>query len=837
MNQDIRYYRRRSPRITIVLGLVLFVGSQAHADVLGRLHFIVKNADTEKPIAGATISVTDPANVVAPFTLTTDAKGEATTAALPARAWSVKTKADTFDEDDRSSTVVADNTTDVEVLMEPLKEKVIKVSGSKNVTRPGDVSQATVRAPSDLKSIPVSPANAQSFAKFIQTVPGAALDSVGQLHIDGEHSSDGLVLNGFQLPAAFQGRFGQILSPASIQSVDVLTGGYAPEYGRETAAILNVNLRAGTIDPFVNYSETYGSYSTFESGFTIGGQIGQEYGLPNDQGKKARRFAYLVSADGRTTANALESPQPDDQTAHNNGISYVSFGNFDYHASEKDTFNLTVSSNPARAEVANRTGLSSFYIPFGQGYGFGGLQAASSGLPTQEQDGQDIYQSDHNEFGVISYLRDINSKTQARLSFGLIHNGLDVLNNNPAVNLADLPADNSIEYNPTLIRNSRDAEGDGSITSTAGPHNMKFGFTIDRQTGLESYSLIPASQAALNNLLSGDPTDSTPDPTNVLYPLRPNGTSAATVTVGRSGYYNAAYAQDTWKFTKAFTANYGLRMETFTSDQVTQRDTESPLLQHIGLQMLEPRVNLSYALPGRTVVRASYNKLMIVPPSAQGAGIDIAVQPEKIDQYEGSIERQTGPGQSVKIREYQKDIRDQLDTGLLVPGTQIGVFVTDTIPRDLVRGTEISYNMFPSQPYGFNGYVSWANAVAHIDQGTQTEDGVYNDHDQLNTISTGFNYTCKHGETAGMVIDYGSGFASSQINNPDGTLYQNGRREPHTQVNLRFASAPLLKGKATVELDVQNLFDERNYLNFDSGFSGTRFEQGRFILLSVSGKL
>ena len=44
MNQNIRYYRRRTPRITIVLGLVLVIGSQAHADVVGRLKFIVKNA-------------------------------------------------------------------------------------------------------------------------------------------------------------------------------------------------------------------------------------------------------------------------------------------------------------------------------------------------------------------------------------------------------------------------------------------------------------------------------------------------------------------------------------------------------------------------------------------------------------------------------------------------------------------------------------------------------------------------------------------------------------------------------------------------------------------------
>jgi hypothetical protein len=823
MLQDIRFYRRRGPRITCVLGLILFVGSQAFADVVGRLQFTVKNADTDKGIAGAKIVISDPTNVSPPVTLATDGSGTATSAPLVNHAWSIKVSADEYDTDSRSVTVIPDVTTPVEVLMEPLKEKVITVRGQVNVTRPNNPNAGTQRDTTAMQKLPVTPSNNQSLKALIMTTPGMVSDSVGQLHPEGEHSSTSIYIDGFQLPGAFQGRFGQILSPTTIQNVDVLTGAFAPEYGRETAAILNVQLKAGTITPFASFSFQTGSWDTNELGMTLGGQFGTEYGTANDQGKRAKTVGYLFSFDARETQNSQESPQPDNQTAHNAGGSYVSFGNLNWHITDKDNLSLTVSDNPAKVEIANRTGLSSFYAPYGQGYGFLGLDPASSGLATQQQDGQDDYQNDHNEFGVLNYLKTIDEHTQARLSFGLTHNGLDILNHNPSINLGALPQDNSIEFNPTLIRNSRDAQGEGSVTTTVSAHTIKAGFSIDRQTGLESYQLTPASLDALNFLN---------DPANGLQLLAPNGDTSSTVSVARTGWYDAAYVQDTWRIDKRLTANYGFRLDEYSQDQTTSQNGGVGMVAHSDLNLLEPRLNLAYALPGRIVLRSSYNRLMIIPPSAQGAAPGQAVPPERIDQFDGSAEKQTGPGESFKVRAYLKEIVDQLDTGLLVPGTQIGAFVTDSIPKDYVRGFEVSYNLFPVRRYGLEGYLSYANSIAKTEDYTQS----FNDHDQNTTISAGSNYTFKHGEQVGLVDNYGSGVFSSVL-----TLASNGEavgaRTPHNELNFRLASAPNLgfKGSSLV-FEVENLFDDRTLLNFNSGFSGTRFQMGRTLLLSYQGR-
>ena len=61
---------------TILLAVIVLAGtSAAFADVLGRLQFTVKNADDEKPVEGAKITLHDTAGVHADMNLLTDKDG------------------------------------------------------------------------------------------------------------------------------------------------------------------------------------------------------------------------------------------------------------------------------------------------------------------------------------------------------------------------------------------------------------------------------------------------------------------------------------------------------------------------------------------------------------------------------------------------------------------------------------------------------------------------------------------------------------------------------------------------------------------------------------------
>ena len=283
----------------VVMGLTLFIGSQAFADVVGRLQFSVKNADDEKPVSGAKIEIDDPTNVSPPAFLTSDANGSATTGLLLNHAWKIKVTSGEFDTDTRTVTVVADTTTPIEVLLEPLQGE--GDHGQRNADRhpPEQPHRFAAAQRAGDAAVPHDAGQQAELQRADPNHPGMVSDSVGQLHPEGEHSSTSIYINGFQLPGAFQGRFGQIVSPVAVENADVMTGAYAPEYGRETAAIINVQLKAGTIDPFFAYNLTGGTYGTAETGLTAGGQFGSAYGAPNDAGKRGsilRLFLQLRCA-------------------------------------------------------------------------------------------------------------------------------------------------------------------------------------------------------------------------------------------------------------------------------------------------------------------------------------------------------------------------------------------------------------------------------------------------------------------------------------------------------------------------------------------------------------
>jgi len=523
-------------------------------------------------------------------------------------------------------------------------------------------------------------------------VPGFIESSVNVVHPRGEHASTAIYINGFQLPGVLQGRAGPQISPDIIQSADIQTGGYSPEYGSETAAILNLSLRSGPITPFQSVNFGAGGYKTLDQELTFGGQAGAAQG-------QAGPFRYLFNIINRTTDNLLEPPQPGDQTAHNHGRAITAFGNLEYVAGRNDTLSLLLNTAPAQSQIANRAGLPDKYVPVGQGFGYGGARNADGSeagtapdptvvgsqiLPIASQQGanQDVYQNDENRFGVINYRHNFGGALTGLLSLGATSARLDIRNHNPSIDLGSTdPAtgyltsiDNSIEYNPTILRKSSQSELSGSLTQTAGTHTYKGGFLLTSQVGDESYQFTPQSQLALDSLAAvqaGGP-QLTPNGTyqtdgggnqvtdvlgNPVYQIYPASTATPVVTVHRSGYYNAFYAQDTWRATRQFTLNYGLRLDSYYGKQSLSPDT-------VKKNYLSPRVNLAYAFTPQTTLRLNYNKLFSQPPLAQGAILGTNLVPQTTDMYEVGLEHRLAAGQNLKVSYYYKNTRNEFDTGI-----------------------------------------------------------------------------------------------------------------------------------------------------------------------------
>ena len=841
--------------------LCLFSAGIAHADVFGRLRFTIRD-DAGKPVQGANVIFHDTAGVNADFNVISDRNGVALSPPLEIRTWQITTQIVTFNTDIRTLPVAADTSTDVGIV---LTKKVIKGSTSITILRNLTTSETRLNQQA-IQSIPLIRANPQNFQRLLLRAPGFVESSVNVVHPRGEHASTAIYIDGFQLPGSLQGRAGPILSPDIIQSADIQTGGYSPEYGSETAAVLNLSLRSGPIKPFQEVRFGGGSYNTYDQELTFGGQAGA---VPGQAGP----FRYLFNFINRSTQNSVESPQPDHQDAHNHGRALTAFGNVQYQASKNDQFSLLLNTAPAQTQIANRTGLPDKFIPVGQGYGYGGARNAdgtsagvtpdpavfgSQVLPiaSQQGAGQDVYQNDENKFSALNYRHNFGGALTGLLSLGASTSRLDIRNNNPSINLNSIdPAtgylttvDSSIEYNPTIQRKSAQTELSGSLTKTSGTHTYKAGLLLTRQSGNELYNIIPQSQLALDAeaaVQAGGP-QLTPDGTyqlddagnpvldvlgNQIYQITP-GASTPTVLVHRSGYYNAAYLQDTWRATRKLTLNYGLRYDSYYGKQ-------SQSVSSVKKNYLSPRVNLAYSVTPATTLRLDYNKLFSQPPLAQGAILGTNLVPQTTDMYEAGLEHRLSPQQSVKFSAYYKNTRNEFDTGILIPYTQIGAYTTLQYSSQGTHGYELSYDFAPRGLVGLNGYFAYTNSIARPNGVNQlgAPAPIVNDHDQLNTLSGGLSYTFKSSAFAGIDAYYGSGEASSPlkpIGSSNGNTLGGGKRNSHYSVNLRLGH-PHLLGPTGLELDIENLTNDLSVLNFNSGYSGTRFQQGRRVILRVTG--
>ena len=132
--------------------------------------------------------------------------------------------------------------------------------------------------------------------------------------------------------------------------------------------------------------------------------------------------------------------------------------------------------------------------------------------------------------------------------------------------------------------------------------------------------------------------------------------------------------------------------------------------------------------------------------------------------------------------------------------------------------------------------MSWARPLQAGDAGLITE---FNDHDQRLQLTAGLSHTWESGLSVATDIFYGSGFPQDALGlyNAQGIFPYglNQQRVPRFLANLSVNYWPVREPNSVEyggSLQILNLFDQRNLLNFFSDFSGTRFNQQRRILLN-----
>jgi outer membrane receptor protein involved in Fe transport len=242
---------RRMLRATgVVVVASLSYGTAAYADsvIVGQ----VVSAESKKPLQDVVVTATSP-NLQGEQVVVTDAQGQYRIPQLPPGVYTLRFDKESFKPFSRPEIQLRLDRTirvNVEVLPDTFTEEMVVVAKPPTV----DVGSTNTGVNVDqdfIKRIAVNRPGgkggaARSFDSLAELAPGAQNDAYG-VSINGTTSPEnGYVVDGLSTNDPAFGINASPLSVEFVQDVNIITGGYMPEYGRSTGGVLNAVTKSGS---------------------------------------------------------------------------------------------------------------------------------------------------------------------------------------------------------------------------------------------------------------------------------------------------------------------------------------------------------------------------------------------------------------------------------------------------------------------------------------------------------------------------------------------------------------------------------------------------------------
>src|SRR5713226_4378570 len=169
-------------------------------------------------------------------------------------------------------------------------------------------------------------------------MPGASDSHDNFLAVRGTEFSLHEFINGVSFLDNTQPQFSAGVSPQIFETVDLMTGGFAPEYGNRFGGVLDITTRSG--------AELTGHGDVNFRGASV-----DNYDLNADYGGQAGKLAYYFFVDGFTSGRYLEPPEPKELFDFGKGSRATA--QFDWHAGDKDAFKLLLMGSGTNFQQPN----------------------------------------------------------------------------------------------------------------------------------------------------------------------------------------------------------------------------------------------------------------------------------------------------------------------------------------------------------------------------------------------------------------------------------------------------------------------------------------------------
>lgn len=649
----------------------------------------------------------------------------------------------------------------------------------------------------DKSAIKLSPAPVRSRAmeSILLATPGFVADENGRFHMKGSHGQMMYVVDGIPMTDQMQLTFSNSLDPSQVEGLEVVTGGISAEHGGKPGAVVSVTSRSGLGTPEGFEGEVSGGLSRFGTA---------ELGLSLRGG--GDRFGWFLT--GAASRSDRFADPVNFENLHNHGETGRLFGRFDWVLGDSDTVRLTTSGGRTRREVPNLLSQQAQGMDQRATTTDANLSLAWTHLFTASR-----------SLELAAYLRQSTSR-------------LD-----PSADLAPGFGPGLTRDFPFWAKQDRRLDNEGFQASLT----QRFGAEDTVKVGLQHVAFPIHERFAFGITNDADPEFS--DPASPFHPFTPSGGGNLFRFDERiRPSLASAFAQVDLHRGKLF-VSAGLRLDRYTARGEVSSE-------------LQPRLGFSYRLATGTVLRASYDRLLITPEnenlalSTSQQAWDLGPQagtpapslkPELQDSLSYGVEQQLGKGGRVSFEYWEKRSRNSADNEQFL---NTGVLFPVAAARGLFRGWNLRLDLVPMQ--GFSAYLSLGKTRALFEApltgGLQLEapdalpgERFLIDHDQKLAGQAGVRFE-QGGVYAQVMVRYDSGLVGNDpalaAGNPDlafGGRYVHldgegtWRIKPRTLWNLSTGRTFPLAGRRSLQLglDLLNATDEKGLYNFMSVFGGT----------------
>jgi outer membrane receptor protein involved in Fe transport len=627
------------------------------------------------------------------------------------------------------------------------------------------------------------------FNQVLLRAPGMAQDSLGQLHLRGEHANLQYRINDVLLPEGITG-FGQELDTRFVDEVHVVTGSLPAQYGFRTAGIIDIHTKNGAFEPGGEAGVYGGSYDTVKPSFEYGGSHSN--------------LNYYFSGSYDHNGFGIEAPTPAWRPIHDDTDQYKGFAYLSYILDDTSRITVMGSGSYATFELPNTPGLPAGNLP---------STDTPTAVPWSSQMGisnfnslnLDERQNEGNYYGVVAYQKSVGDLNLQVAGFG---------------------RSSSVHFKPDptgdLFFDGVASDIDRILYSGGGQADASYALT-DQHT-LRGGLMILDESATTHSKTTVFPVDSDGNPTGPAFPVKDNTTLSA-LNAG-------AYIQDEWKVLPKVTLNFGGRFDIIDS--------------FVHENQFSGRFNAIYEPTKMTTLHAGYARYFTPPPletvnpasvqkfngTSNGSEVQQADPPhsERANYFDAGFVQKIPvvPGLQFGVDGYYKRARNQLDDGFFGSSLIPSSFNYD---KGDVHGVEFTTS------YNHNGASIFANVAYSHAQGKQITSSqflfgqddlnyirnhwIFLDHDQEITGSFGAAYTFERDwGTTRVYVDalYGSGLRSdaahATVTVPNGDTVAS-----YYSVNMGIEETFKIRGKRRIKarFDVVNITDNTYELRDGSG--------------------